>query len=174
METPELLAELHGARVLARSARCGSAARGATGAARVSDAALWRHARRRPGDAISLAVQRALADVETGRRYRTMLAALAVAHSPVALAAADGTVRRRVGRMVLELLQDGPPLLVIHLDGVDPPPTLLELVGADHSVRLGLPPATDGALVLSLEGDLDVPARARAMLRDPATELFLL
>ena len=85
-----LLAEIHAARGLLRAAPC---------VPRPSHAALWAHATREPGRPVDLAVERAIrGDPETARRYRTMLAAQALAHAPLALAASDGSQSsRRVG-----------------------------------------------------------------------------
>lgn len=164
-----LLAELHAARLLAGRAVAGTD----EAAPRPSHAEIWAHARRAPGAPVPLALVRALRDdPATGRRYRAMLAALALAHAPVALAASDGAVRRRVGEAVLELLPGEAPLLV--LTGA-PAAGALELVGEDGaSLRLALSPAGGASVVLALGPDVPEAADALRLLRDPATAVFLL
>lgn len=169
-----LLAELHAARLLAARALAGQ--EGA--AARPSHAELWAFARRPPSGPVPLALLRALRDdPATARRYRAMLGARSLAHSPVALAASDGAVRRRVGEAVLELLPTAAgdvPLLVL----TGPPAEAaraLELVGPDAStLRLALPPADGAAVLLALGPELPEAADALRLLRDPATAIFLL
>lgn len=159
----DLLAELHAARVLARDVEAPVRS--------IADRDLWRHARRRPGEPVSLAVARALREPEAARRYRTVLSALALGHSPVALAASDGTVARRVGAFTLELLREGAPLLVIRSDG-ETWPKRMELHGGAMTA-LDLPEPVDGAVVLALDPDVPDLADAARLLADPDTEVFL-
>ncbi|MBM7067440.1 hypothetical protein [Actibacterium sp. 188UL27-1] len=165
----QLLAELHAARhlILARpDARDG-----------ISHADLWGHVRRQPGQPVSLAIQRGLRDDPAlARRYRAMLQALSMAHSPVALAASDGRIRRTVGDMVVELLcePDQIPLLVIS-NVADPSPQAVELVGeSGTALRLALPPFDGGAIIVSLVADGPDSDAALGMLQDPGTAIFLL
>ena len=165
-----LLSEVHAARLLARDAL--------SAAARPVTARLWAHARRPPGGAVALDVERAIrTDEAARRRYGAILAALAVAHSPVALAASGGApVVRRLGGARLELLEGGDgdvPLLALR-DLGDPAPSAIELHGRGEIVRLALPAPSGGAAVIALDPALPEAASAAALLRDPATAIFLL
>ena len=168
-EPPDLLlAELHVARALALR----PATRYAAG---LTVADLWAELNRAPGAPVSLAVTRALrADPRTATRYRRMLEALSVAHAPVALAASDGVVLRRIGAATLRLLpkaDSAPPLLVIENTNA----AALELVGIDGSVlRLALPPADEGTVILALGADFPDAATALALIEAPDTALYLL
>jgi hypothetical protein len=164
-----LLAEVHIARQLSR-VPAKATARGLT------PAELWAEARRVHGQPASLAVARALRnDPATAARYRQMLTTIAVAASPVALAASDGGVDRRIGGATLRLLPtqgDDAPLLV--LQGAVGAASL-EMVGSmGECLRLALPPSDDGAMILSLGRDTPDADSALALLRDPGTALFLL
>ena len=169
-QTPDrLLAELHAARHLTMAE---------TGArASISMADLWAHVRRAPDQPVSLTVQRLLRDdPSVARRYRAMVQGVAMAHSPGALAAADGTVRRVVGDMVLELLAetDENPLLVIR-NVPDPSPKAVELVAdSGTALRLALPPQDGGAIIVSLASGVPDARAALGLLQDPATAIFLL
>lgn len=171
LEVAQLLAEAHAARLLAREAWP------APDTASPGVHQLWAYARREPGAPPLLVIERAIrTDAATGARYRAMLAAIAVAHAPFAIAASDGRiVRRRVGPCTIEILEaaDAPPLLVIHLNGIDRP-SMMEIAHGEERLRLALPAPTADAIVLSLD-----PANAEAavldrLLRDAASEIFLL
>jgi hypothetical protein len=175
-ETPDedtemdiLLAEVHIARQLLRAP--------APAAVQwVTAADLWAEVRRRPGQPASLAVARALrSDAATTARYRQMLSAFAVAWSPVALAASDGEVDRRIGSARLRLLpvtNGDVPLLV--LEGA-PDATSLEMVGQGREIlRLALPEPDAGTVILSLGPDFPQAGAALALLRDPGTAIYLL
>lgn len=170
-----LLAGIHAARGLLRAT-----ARAAPSPARAHPgiAALWAHAIREPGAAVDLAVVRAIrTDPDTARRYRTLLAAQAVAHAPLAAAAADGRIAsRRIGAFTLEFLDgmaEGPPLLVIR--GENPrPPRIIEVILADDAVRVALPEPIAGAILLALDPAVPDVVRLGAMLRNPASAAFLL
>jgi hypothetical protein len=170
-EVAQLLAEAHAARLLAREARL------AANAESPGVHELWAYVRREPGAPASLGIERAIrTDAATGARYRRMLAAIAVAHAPFAIAASDGQIsRRRVGPCTIEILDavDAPPLLIIHLNGVDRL-SMMEIARGEEVLRLALPAPTAGAIVLSLD-----PANAEAatldrLARDAASEIFLL
>ncbi|MGX9978680.1 hypothetical protein [Methylobacterium fujisawaense] len=169
-EAARLLAEIHAARALMRTP--------APATARPSTAALWAHALREPGAPVDLAVVRALrGDPDTALRYRTLLAGQAVAHAPQAIAASDGDLAaRRVGLFLLEVVpadEDAPPLLVIR-GGGDRPVRALEVSLGDDTVRLALPPAAEGAIVIALDPEVPEADRLGQLLRDPATAVFLL
>jgi hypothetical protein len=170
-EVAQLLAEAHAARLIAREARL------APNTASPGVHELWAYARREPGAPASLGIERAIrTDAATGARYRAMLAAIAVAHAPFAIAASDGQiVRRRVGPCTIEILEaaDARSLLVIHLNGIDRL-SMMEIARGEERLRLALPAPTAGAIVLSLD-----PANAEAatldrLARDAASEIFLL
>jgi hypothetical protein len=163
-----LLAELHAARSLALR----PVTRGAAG---VTAAELWAELNRAPGAPVSLAVTRALrADPRIATRYRRMLQASALAHTPVALAASDGVALRRIGAATLRLLpkaDSSPPLLVIENTNAG----ALELVGIDGSVlRLPLPPSDEGTIILALGADFPDAASALTLIEAPDTALYLL
>lgn len=173
-DAARLLAELHAARALMRAAPV---------AARPSAAALWAHATREPGAPADLAVIRAIrTDPDAARRYRTLLAGQALAHAPLAVAAAHGPVAaRRIGAYALEILaatEDGPPLLILQggslEDGKARPPRLIEAMLGDEILRVALPPPVAGAILLALDPAVPEVVRLGAMLRDPACAAFLL
>jgi hypothetical protein len=174
-EQPELdaslLAELHAARTLVR----GSAAVPAAG--RISVHALWAHVRRKPGEPVSFAIERALrTDERVSAAYRKMLVSMAVAHAPFAMAASDGAIQqRRVGLCELEIIETAgeAPLLVLKLNGV-PTPHLVEISTASETLRLDLPPPAEGAIVLSLDPAHSEAAQLLALLRNPASEITLI
>lgn len=139
-------------------------------------AELWAEVRRAGSAPVSLAVARALREDEAAAaRYRKMLAAVAVAHSPVALAASDGEVTRRIGETVLRLLLatgDGAPLLL--LEGHQAA-TALEMVGEDgQTLRLDLPQPDQDTVILALGPDLPETQVALDLLANPGTALYLL
>jgi hypothetical protein len=141
----------------------------------VAPSDLWADLNRAPGTPVSLSVARALRqDARAAARYRRMLGAMALAHTPVALAASDGTALRRIGEATLRLLPGGegtPPLLVIENTSAG----ALELVGADGSThRLGLPAPDDGAVILALGRDFPDAANVLALIEAPDTALYLL
>ena len=93
-------------------------------------------------------------------------------------AASDGGVvrgTRRVEPCTIEILEaaDAPALLVIHLNGIDRL-SMIEIARGEERLRLALPAPTAGTIVLSLD-----PANAEAamlyrLVRDLASEIFLL
>jgi hypothetical protein len=169
-DDPALLAALHAARSLARSApRAGSQI--------VSMHDLWAHVRRKPGEVISFATERAIrSDAELAKRYRTMLASTALAHAPFAMAASDGAIReRRVGPYRLEIIeaQGEMPLLIVHL-GEATAPSVMDISTVEIGLRLSLPEPMEGALILSLDPDNKDAAALAHMVRDPASEIYFL
>lgn len=138
-------------------------------------AELWRHVRRRPGEPVSFAVERAIrADPAVARRYRTMLGAGALAYAPMALAASDGAVAiRRVGPYELTIDEAGtPPLLVIACRDA-PAPNLIEVSHADETVRLALPEPVAGSVVIALDPGLPDTALLGRLLAERRSEVFL-
>jgi len=153
-------------------------------AAAVSAADLWRHATRRPGEPIDFAVAKALRDdADAAARYRKMLSGVAVASSPLALAASTtGGGGRTVGDFRLELVEDTPnlpPLLILSavaagLDEADGMPGEIEVFGMDGPVRVELPPSVRGHIQMVLDpGDPD-HQRLRSLLTEPTAEVFLI
>jgi hypothetical protein len=170
-EVVQLLAEAHAARLVAREVQL------TPNAASPGVHQLWAYARREPGAPASLTIERAIrTDTATGARYRAMLAAIAVAHAPFAIAASDGQiVRRRVGPCTIEILEaaDAPSLLVIHLSGIDRL-SIMEIARGEERLRLALPAPTAGAIVLSLDSSSAEAATLDRLARDAASEIFLL
>lgn len=170
-DAARLLAEIHAARSLMRTTIRDVETR-------PGNAALWAHAIRAPDRPLDLAVERAIrTNSETARRYRTMLAGQAVAHAPLAVAAADGSLSgRRIGPFDLRIVPadgDAPPLLILRGAGARPP-RLIEAMLSDESVRLELPPPIEGAMVLALDPTVPEAAKLGRLLRDPACAVFLL
>ncbi|MCF4129582.1 hypothetical protein [Methylobacterium sp. SyP6R] len=168
-----LLAEIHAARALMRASEPARDTSRGPGAAE-----LWAHAIREPGEPVDLALVRAIRDdPATARRYRALLAGQAIAHAPLAAAASDGAVAsRRVGPFTLGILpadEDAPPLLVLRGSAARPPRVIEAMLG-DETVRLALPPPTDGAILVALDPDVPEAARLGEMLRDRSCAVFLL
>ncbi|KQP40061.1 hypothetical protein ASF49_21400 [Methylobacterium sp. Leaf104] len=168
-EAARLLAEIHAARGLLRTA---------SDAVRPSAAALWTHVLREPGAPVDLALVRAIrTDPETARRYRALLAGQALAHAPLAIAAAHGPVSsRRIGPFALQILagtEDAPPLLIVQTVGIRPP-RLIEAILGDETRRLALPPPVNGVILLALDPAVPEASRLGDMLQDPACAVFLL
>jgi hypothetical protein len=170
LEVVRLLAEAHAARLVARDA--GLAPK--TASAGVHE--LWAHVRRQPGAPVSLAIERAIrTDAATGARYRAMLATIAVAHAPFAIAASDGQIaRRRVGPCTIEIIEaaEASALLVIHLNGVRQP-SMMEIACGAERLRLALPEPIEDAIVLSLDPDDAQAVVLDRLARDKASEIFL-
>ncbi|AWB25296.1 hypothetical protein DA075_30700 [Methylobacterium currus] len=168
-----LLAEIHAARALMRESGPARDAAGRPGAA-----SLWAHATRAADAPVDVAVARAIrSDPATARRYRALLAGQAIAHAPRAIAASDGALAaRRVGAFTLEILpatEDGPPLLVLR--GAEAQALrAIEAMRGDEAVRLALPPAIDGAILVALDPAVPEAMRLGAMLRDTDCAVFLL
>jgi hypothetical protein len=168
--TPELLAAVHAARQLRSAVAARVAAQGAT------TAELWQHARRRPGEPVSLALERAIrTDENLAARYRIMLQGFATAHAPMAIAASDGTMRqRRVGPYSFERIEDGgSPMLVIRMDAAAPAPEMVELSLGERSLRFAPGEAVNGVIMLALDPEIADSRLLAELLGDPATEIFV-
>ncbi len=167
-----LLAEIHAARALMRASEPARDTSRCPGAAE-----LWAHATRAADGPVDLALVRAIrTDPTTARRYRALLGAQAIAHAPLAAAASEGAVAsRRVGPFTLEILpadEDAPPLLVLRGSGARPPRAIEAMLG-DETVRLALPPAIDGTILVALDPACRRRRRLGAMLRDRTCAVFL-
>jgi hypothetical protein len=117
-------------------------------------------------------------DPATARRYRNLLAGMAVAFSPVALAAATDPVPGRVlGQWRLRVSQpEGlSPVLVLESLGPAPAPTAIEAVGpAGGPIRLPLPEPVRGSIQLPLDGHFAELAAFHRLIADPQTSIALL
>ena len=165
-EADRILAELHLARGLAAAPRPVGPA--------VSTAALWAHARRRLGAPVDLGTIRALReDPGAAARYRRLLEGLALAHAPVALAASDGTMRRRLGPAELELHPSADGALMV-LKGAGGARAIEVIPPEGEPCRLALPAPEDGTVILSLAPHAPETGMALAALRDPGSAIFLL
>lgn len=167
-DAARLLAEIHAARGLLRAS---------VPAGGPTHAALWTHATREPGRVVDLAVERAIRhDPAIARRYRSMLAAQALAHAPLAVAASDGPLSsRRVGPFALDILPaeaDTPPLLILRGEGRMP--RVIEAMRGEEAVRLDLGEPVDGSIVLALDPAVPEAERLGRLLGDPASAVFLL
>lgn len=136
------------------------------------------HAARAPGAPVSLGAERALrTDPTAAARYRRVLAALSLGHSPAALAASTGpTLTRAVGPYRLSLHEDGAgaaAALLIQGPMQPAPPRVIEVHHAGEEARLDLPDPIGARIAILLD-----PARAdtsalERLLRRPAAEIFL-
>jgi hypothetical protein len=168
--TPELLAAVHAARRLRSAVAENVASRG------VTTAELWQHARRRPGEPVSFAVERAIrTDGDLAARYRIMLQGFATAHATMAIAASDGGMtKRRVGPYSFERIDDGgSPMLVIRMDQGAPAPEMVELILGERSFRFSPGQATNSAIILALDPSVPDSSLITDLLTDPATEIFV-
>ncbi|WP_246687773.1 hypothetical protein [Methylorubrum extorquens] len=143
-------------------------------------AELWTHVRRVPGQPVSLAIERQIRDdPQTGRRYHAMLRSQALAHTPLAVAASDGTmVQRRLGSFTLEVVppaSEAMALLLIRGAGEGAPaPSLIEVALGSESVRLELGEPIAGTIVLALDPDVAETVLLSRLIADPNAEVFLL
>jgi sarcosine oxidase gamma subunit len=171
MMEPEFLAAWHSARRLQRDI-----AASAERPAALSTRDLWKHARRQPGEPVSFAAERAIrSDAGAAARYRRMLSSFAAAHAPMAIAASDGQMTaRRVGPYTFEIVSgDGPPILLIRIEEGAKPPSMVELRGAETTLRISLGEPMNGAILLSLDPANMEARQLAALVADPATEIFL-
>ncbi len=135
------------------------------------------HAARAPGAPVSLGAERALrTDPTAAARYRRVLAALSLGHSPAALAASTGpTLTREVGPYRLSLHEDGAgTTAALLIQGpMGPAPRAIEIHHGGEEARLDLPDPIGARIAILLD-----PARAdtsalERLLRRPAAEIFL-
>jgi hypothetical protein len=170
-ETARLLAEAHAASRLARDAA------GQPGTAAVGVHALWAHVRRKAGTPVSFVVERAIrTDPDVARRYRVMLASVSLAYAPFAMAASDGSIReRRVDPFLLRIVEeDGEASLLVIEFGERLAPSILEIAVGDERLRLDLPQAINGHVVLSSDPANTEAAQLFRLLRDPSAEIYFL
>ncbi len=140
--------------------------------------ALLAYARRDHRAPADFAIEKAIrTDPTVARRYRNLLAAMARAHSQVALAAATETVpSRTVGewRLRVSAPEGLPPVLVLEPQAPAPAPTAIEAVGpAGGPIRLALPEPVNQAIQLPLDSDVAILDAFHRLIADPATEIFL-
>jgi hypothetical protein len=139
---------------------------------------LWRYARRPPRAPADLRIEAALrSDARTAARYRQLMRGAAIAHSPLAMAAATGAFpERKVGDFRLRVVEDpDATYLVLSADhaGVTPPSSI-EAHGDGRLVRIELSPAVRGHITIMLERAKSDHSVLIDLLRDPGCELFLM
>jgi len=171
-----LLAEVHSARLLGQTLRSGQEQ---TDASAIPASRIWAHARRLPGAPISIDVERAIRrDPEIARQYRAMMATIALAHAPMAIAASSGAIsERRVGGLSVAVLDEGPgsvAILVVRVSPDQSAPRLMELRGPDDTLRIGLQEPVENTIVLSLDPGNPEAATIERLIRDPATEIYFI
>jgi hypothetical protein len=169
-----LLAEVHSARLLCQTQGSQPAA---TSARSIPARLIWAHARRLPGTPISIEIERAIRqDSDIAQRYRAMMATIALAHAPMAIAASSGAIsERRVGGFSVAILEDGQgsvPLLLVRIIENQTAPRLLELRGQDDTVRIGLQEPVENTILLSLDPANPEAAAIERLIRDPTTEIY--
>jgi hypothetical protein len=150
-----------------------------TTARRPSMSALLAYAKRPHGAPADFLIEQAIrTDPAVSRRYRNLLAVMAQATSPVALAAnTDEVPSRTVGKWRLRVSAPPglPPVLVLEQQYPAPAPAAIEAVGADgESVRLRLPEPINQAIQVPLDHDVAELARFHSLIASPDTEIFLL
>lgn len=141
-------------------------------------AALWRHSRRRAGDVVDLATARRLREDPVARTVLgRMIAARAMACSPMAYAAADASAATRmIGVYAVELLppgDDGIAALVIEVPPGAAAPTALRAEWLGASVVLDLPPPQEGLIELFFAPAAPGSAEAVAILGEPTALIAL-
>ena len=147
-------------------------------AASLSMRALLAYAHRDHGAPADFSIEQAIrTDPAVARRYRNLLAGMARAHSPVALAAATDAVSSRVlgpWRLRVSAPDGLSPVLVLEQQAPGQAPTAIEAVGpAGGPVRLMLPEPVNQAIQLPLDADITELADFHRLIADPATEIFL-
>ena len=134
-----------------------------------------RRDRRVPAD---FSIEQAIrTDPAVTRRYRNLLAGVANAFSPVALAAASDPVPGRViGHWRLRVSEPAglSPVLVLEEIAPAPAPTAIEAVGPGGPIRLALPAPVRGSIQLPLDGDFAELAAFHRLIADPETAIALL
>jgi hypothetical protein len=141
--------------------------------------ALLAYVRRDHSAPADFAIERAIrTDPAVARRYRNLLAGMALAFSPVALAAATEPVPSRVlGQWRLRVSEpEGlSPVLVLEPLAPSPAPTAIEAVGPSGGpIRLMLPEPVNQAIQLPLDGEFAELAAFRRLIADPATSIALM
>jgi hypothetical protein len=172
------LAEQAVAADLLRPTADGAAAREGTTAS-LSMRALLAYARRDHRAPAIFAIEQAIrTDPATAHRYRNLLAGMAIAFSPVALAAATDPVPSRVlgqWRLRVSQPQGLSPVLVLENLASAPAPTAIEAVGpAVGPIRLPLPEPVRGSIQLPLDGHFAELAAFHRLITDPQTSIALL
>jgi hypothetical protein len=141
--------------------------------------ALLAYARRDRRAAADFAIAQAIRrDPVVARRYRNLLAGIAHAFSPAALAAASDPVPDRVlGPWLLRVSQPQglAPVLVLQARTPAPAPVAIEAVGpAGGPVRLELPAPVRGSIQLPLDGGFAELEAFHRLIADPETAIALL
>jgi hypothetical protein len=141
--------------------------------------ALLAYVRRDPGAPADFAIERAIrTDPAVARRYRNLLAGMALAFSAVALAAATEPVPSRVlgpWRLRVSEPEGLSPVLVLEPLAPSPAPAAIEAVGpAGGPIRLTLPEPVNQAIQLPLDGEFAELAAFRRLIADPATSIALM
>lgn len=141
--------------------------------------ALVAYARRDRGAPADFAIEQAVrTDAAVARRYRNLIAGIASAFSPAALAAASEPVPGRViGRWRLRVSHPAglaPVLVLEQVVAPAPAPTAIEAVGpAGGPIRLELPAPVRGSIQLPLDGDFAELAAFHRLIADPETAIAL-
>jgi hypothetical protein len=172
------LAEEAVAADLVRATVDGAAARESVTAS-PSMRALLAYARRDHGAPADFAIEQAIrTDPAVARRYGNLLEGLAIAFSPVALAAATDPVPSRVlgpWRLRVSQPEGLSPVLVLENLAPATPPTAIEAVGpAGGPIRLPLPEPVSGSIQLPLDSHFAELAAFHRLIADPETSIALL
>lgn len=144
----------------------------------IDHAALYRHATRRPGEPVDFATARLLKTNETARTMLArMIAARALAVSPMAWAAADSSATsRRIGACRLDVdppAAEGMAAMTIDVSEAARAPTVLRAEWDGRSVVLGLPPADDGLIELFFSETAPEHLDILRVLREPTALIAL-
>ena len=144
----------------------------------LSAARLVRYARRRDS-VLDFAIEQQLRQNPVIMRlYNNLMQQTSMAYSPMAIAAGDGMiVKRMIGPHQLELVEDGgDQFVIIRLGGhLDQPPRLLEIRCENKgAVRLTLPRPVGKIMQMQLDLEAEDGKTAFELLGDPASALFLM
>jgi hypothetical protein len=173
-----LLALGHAARVLAREVSAKIRAEPSS-ERQPSWGELIAYAGRTPGDAVDAAVgQRLRRDPSGAARYRRVLTGLAIAYSPLALAAFSPgvAIERRIGEYMLTVVddaEDAAPALVLTAAQGDRWPGSIEAHHGMESVRVALPPPGSAGIMILLDPGIPETALLGRLIREPDCELYL-
>ncbi|SON56895.1 hypothetical protein HDIA_3354 [Hartmannibacter diazotrophicus] len=151
---------------------------GASVRAPVDHAALWRHARRRPGDPVDFAAMRMIrTDPAARTALARMMAAQSIACSQMAFAAADsGATARQIGDYGFSLEADpdsGLTALVIALNDAARVPHVLRAETGEQSLVLPLPEPQDGLIEMYFAHDNPDQADIIGILAEPTALIAL-